>query len=579
MQNANFQLAERLAELERAQLVRAGTEPDPTYLFKHALTQDTVYQSLLKATRADLHRRVAQALEQLGWDQFDQNAALMAWHYERAGVQDRAFEYTVRAGDRAARAFAHSEALAFYNRALGLAAELLAPDRELQAKVAVTPVYLQKGRIQEVMGDNAAALETYRSMIEFAELTGDPAMQVEGLNHVVTVQVVLTGATPETEQLLERAGALARRVGDPALVARTLWNQGLTWRFIDPPRASDYFLQALGLAREAYLREMAAFVRLDLQIALVLQGHARQARENVQQALEEFRVLDIKPMIADALEAMAYYAYARGEPAAGRAFAGEGLEISRAIENPWGVLNNQIELIILDFAAGRLADVLRETEHILGSVRHLGNPTFILGCYSLLAQAWLELNQPARANTWVESAIADFGADPNPHFIFWANWLRALVLIKRGEPGPAHEILAPLMESRSIPLTPFDRYNWVGSSLVEMALLEGRVDEGLALCERLIGAFEREELAGLAAGIYYRRARLNLAAGDRQQAERDALRAREALERAGNRILLWRTEALLADLAEGQGNEAAALEARERAGAILKYIAEHSPAV
>lgn len=572
-------LIERMTELEKVQLVRAAADPEPAYLFKHVLIQETVYQSLLKMARADLHRRVAEVIERLGAEQLDENAAVLELHYERAGLYDKAFHYAVRAGDQAAHAFAHVETLTFYDRALSLAAILEEQDREHDVTRQVGAVYVQRGRVYEVTGNHAAAVENYRAMIEFAKRISDAAMEADGLNHLVTAQVVLTGPTPETDEQLERAWSLGQRVGDPELVARAMWNKGLAYRLIDPQRAKDDFARALELVTAGNLRQLAGHVRMDLSLALVHLGHVREAQEYLQAALADFRALDLKPMISDALGTMAYHAYMRGEPAHARAFAEEGRSISRAIENPWGFLYNQMFCVfLLDLEGGHLDRVLEESEPFLKLASQPGYPYFAVMCYSILTQAYLQLSQPARAEAWAAKVTGEFGTDRESPLAMWARWLEATILVQRGELEQAHALLEPLMEGKRFPLGPLDFTGWLGQTLAELALGEKRWDEGLELCDRLLGEFEREEQMGFAAGMWYWRAEIHQARGDVQVALQDALRARELLERAEHRILLWRSEGLLARIYGAQGNDTESLNARARAGVFINYIAEHSPA-
>src|SRR5574341_625457 len=74
-----------LAELEAAGLVRRLDEPETSYLFKHTLTQETAYQSLLIRTRRDIHLQVANIYHDLYRDRLDEHAALLAHHYAEGG--------------------------------------------------------------------------------------------------------------------------------------------------------------------------------------------------------------------------------------------------------------------------------------------------------------------------------------------------------------------------------------------------------------------------------------------------------------------------------------------------------------
>lgn len=111
-----------LTELVRAELVRAlqeaGNSTVSTYVFKHALVQDTAYQSLLKNERKRLHRAIGFTLEREYGDRADEFAADLALHFGEAGDDEKTFGYAELAGDRAARIFAYPEAHAQYARAL-----------------------------------------------------------------------------------------------------------------------------------------------------------------------------------------------------------------------------------------------------------------------------------------------------------------------------------------------------------------------------------------------------------------------------------------------------------------------------
>jgi class 3 adenylate cyclase len=115
-QLSESQLTAALDQLVQAELVfRRGTPPDATYSFKHALVQETAYQSLLKSRRQQLHARIADALSQFGT-----TPEVLARHYTEAGLLEPAARSWAEAGHKAlARSAMHEGARAFRN-ALGL---------------------------------------------------------------------------------------------------------------------------------------------------------------------------------------------------------------------------------------------------------------------------------------------------------------------------------------------------------------------------------------------------------------------------------------------------------------------------
>jgi tetratricopeptide (TPR) repeat protein len=101
-----------LGELCRQEfLYERPAADDPIYVFKHALTQDVAYDSLLARRRRVLHLAAARALEQLHADRLDDVAATLAYHYARTDLIDEAVTWLMRAADKAARVYANAEAI------------------------------------------------------------------------------------------------------------------------------------------------------------------------------------------------------------------------------------------------------------------------------------------------------------------------------------------------------------------------------------------------------------------------------------------------------------------------------------
>jgi len=117
-----------LVQLEEAELLfRSGMPPDARYTFKHALVQDTAYETLLRSRRQILHRQIADSLR----GEFAVAAAaepeLVAHHLTQAGLDEPATEWWGKAGDQAVRRSAFKEAAAHLGKAIELADKLAAP--------------------------------------------------------------------------------------------------------------------------------------------------------------------------------------------------------------------------------------------------------------------------------------------------------------------------------------------------------------------------------------------------------------------------------------------------------------------
>ncbi len=122
---------ERLVDAEL--LYRRGSAPHASYVFKHALVQETAYQSLLKARRQAFHRQIAEALERRFPEAAEERPEQLAHHFTRAGLAAEALPYWQRAGQRAVQRSANVEAVHQLGRGLEALERIEAgPERDRQ---------------------------------------------------------------------------------------------------------------------------------------------------------------------------------------------------------------------------------------------------------------------------------------------------------------------------------------------------------------------------------------------------------------------------------------------------------------
>ena len=96
--------------------------PDTTFTFKHALTQEVAYHSLLQTHRAELHAAVGATIEALHGDKLQEYVTVLAYHYSRSAIQDKAEHYLYQAGLRSVELYADTDAQHFWEEHLRLLA-------------------------------------------------------------------------------------------------------------------------------------------------------------------------------------------------------------------------------------------------------------------------------------------------------------------------------------------------------------------------------------------------------------------------------------------------------------------------
>jgi tetratricopeptide (TPR) repeat protein/regulation of enolase protein 1 (concanavalin A-like superfamily) len=108
-----------LWELEEHGLIyQERVLPEEEYSFKHVLTQEAVYQSVLRRRRTLLHQKVAEAIEALDAASLEEQYEQLAYHYERSEADEKAITYLLKVGEKARRAYLNEEAIDYFQRAL-----------------------------------------------------------------------------------------------------------------------------------------------------------------------------------------------------------------------------------------------------------------------------------------------------------------------------------------------------------------------------------------------------------------------------------------------------------------------------
>jgi class 3 adenylate cyclase/tetratricopeptide (TPR) repeat protein len=172
--SAHEALQDALLALCAAELLQGeGNAPVVKFRFWHPLTQEVAYRTLLSDRRARLHAAVARALVEHDPDGFDERAAVLAWHWERAGHKLEAARWNVRAGTWALRS------------------DIAEARRRWRATID-----LLKG-IDEGAEGMELSVRAHIRLLQFGARTGI--------------------ATDEAERLYTEGRALAERLGDPGL--------------------------------------------------------------------------------------------------------------------------------------------------------------------------------------------------------------------------------------------------------------------------------------------------------------------------------------------------------------------------
>lgn len=211
-------LTEALGQLVHAELVfRRGTPPQAIYSFKHALVRDAAYSGLLKTRRIQLHAALASTFERKFPDVVDTQPEILAHHLTEAGLGEKAVQYWLLAGKKAAQRSAHLEAIAHLQKGLDILHAFPANAEryrsELDITMALGPCFIA---IQGPAGKDATA--TFAQARALCEQLGDPPEYLQVMFWLTTASV-MRGELPLAHQTIDQLLRRAQARGDrPALL-------------------------------------------------------------------------------------------------------------------------------------------------------------------------------------------------------------------------------------------------------------------------------------------------------------------------------------------------------------------------
>ena len=234
-----------LSHLQTAEFIyEQPAFPEIEYTFKHALTQEVAYTSLLQERRKAIHERTAQAVEALFHSRLEDHYGELAHHYTRSGNTQKAIEYLGLAGQQAMQRSANAEAITHLTTALELLKTL--PD---------TPERIQQELTLQVA-------------------LGAPLRITKGYG------------APEVEQTFTRARELCQQLGDTPQLFPVLW--GLWYMYYiraEYQTARELGTQCLALAQSAQDPGLLVEAHFVLGANLFILGEFAPAREQFEQGI------------------------------------------------------------------------------------------------------------------------------------------------------------------------------------------------------------------------------------------------------------------------------------------------------
>lgn len=368
--------------------------PESAYTFKHWLTQDVAYNSLLIERKTALHERTAQAIEELYRDRLGDYYRELAHHYGRSGNSEKAIEYLQHAGLQAAQRSAYTEAIGHLTAALALLKTqpdtLARAQQELTLQIALgPPLMMTRGWA------DPAAEQAYTRARALSQQVGETAQifpVLRGLWVFYLARAELQTARELGTQIL----SLAQSVQEPALLIEAHYTVGSTAFWLgECTLAREHLEQAIALY-DAQPSRVHTIAGLDFGVlskclaALTLWslGYPDQALQKSQEALTLARDLSFPFSLAFAFFVVTMFHQSRRDKDMIQERAEAGVRLSIEHGFPFYVATGNILLGCLQAEQGQeekgIAQILQGLTDYRATGAELIRPYFL----SLLATAY-----------------------------------------------------------------------------------------------------------------------------------------------------------------------------------------------
>jgi tetratricopeptide (TPR) repeat protein len=370
-------LLNQIREAEARDFMRLELPPpNLTYIFKHSVTQEVAYETLLESQRRDLHSAVGATLESLQPEAVEQ----IAYHYSRSGVRDKTLLYLDRAARKTQREHASETALSYFNQALALEerwtwrqgqAEILhtlgrrdEQQTALQALAvaadvpALTIGYLW-GQYYEAVGDYARAQAVIEQALTTAQAPDDRLGRARCLTQLGLITYRQGDYEPSRTWYEHVLATLTERISasDEEVQAYVEALNGLGHIYRqrgDFEQAQANFERALELSRRSGHRKGEADALNNLGIVFRYQRQFPEALTYYQQALDLQRAIGDRAGEGASLGNMAQVIQGAGDYGQAGTYLSQALDIQRAIGNRWNEINTWTDLGLLYQELGEL---------------------------------------------------------------------------------------------------------------------------------------------------------------------------------------------------------------------------------
>lgn len=442
-----------LKQLRKKELIFevSSSADEIVYVFKHALTQDVAYQSILAKTQRYYHQRVAEAIETLfGEDPIalsDYFEAL-AHHYIQAGVDSKAVEYLQLSGMKMADNFENQGAIKVYSKALGLLDTVMSDGSATSAKPwsgTTTPFsyYAELSywisKVYMLVGDYNEAERIQTKLLNLPEAELDSKVLGACYRRLGELNRI-RGHLDQGLAYLEKSLEYSVKANDAEGIIRTHKSLANTWGDLhNLPKALEFFDKGLDAAKQLDDSRLIAEYFNDLATLYISQSQLEKAKQNLTASIElSSKLPTLKSLLVSSTLNLGVVQYMQNDKKGALAQFREAASTAKQIGDMKNMLisRHNIGEMFLEF--GNLEDALKEFEESYQIASEIGHTAECLNNRIFIGYLKTRLNDAAVGIQMLEESVTkseqlkqwDYFCDAN---IYLARYLAEQAQVKKAQ--------------------------------------------------------------------------------------------------------------------------------------------------
>jgi tetratricopeptide (TPR) repeat protein len=335
--------------------------PENQYFFKHLLTQEAAYNSLLNRRRKEIHTNIAEYYEFKGIDQEEFIENKIAHHFLKAKEDKRALPYLIEAGRKSSHMFAIEEAENTFNLALKIAENTDNDDLLIKT-------YIGSGNLFTITDRTGKAIEVYQKMYELAKKKKDMKIQVSALNKLSYVNLLIDGNLEEADKYRKMAVELKSDdfIIDELAETELIHCYINVQKYEDPENLEKKYAWAADIGKDIGKNQAVLLSNTHRTTSLLMSGRLDDAFELANETIKISKQNGDKQYLSNIYSViLPLFHYYRGNFEEANEALSKGIKMSEAVFNYFGKSFALYTRTLMDIKTGYFENALKNVNESL----------------------------------------------------------------------------------------------------------------------------------------------------------------------------------------------------------------------